>query len=56
MSVSHISLLLLLGPMTHVDFRDRQGVSVRAQMHVQPFNEPDVICKSIYASIVTRKC
>ena len=25
-------------------FKDRQGVSVRAEMHMQPFENPDVIC------------
>ena len=27
--------------------KDRQGVSVRNQMHVEPFDNPDVICTAI---------
>ena len=36
--------------------KDRQGVSVRVKMQVQPFDNPYVICNAIDVSNVTRKC
>ena len=51
--VIFLELITLTGNCLGV--KDRQGVSARDRMHMQPFDNPDGICTAIFISNITRK-